>query len=69
MVNLQFFTWLEMQSLCLSAPIRGQHGVLEKKTPIDTAEYTLTLHTHAEEKRVRVRHMWARAGWDRMNST
>ncbi len=26
---------------------------------------TLTLHTHAEEKRVRVRQMWARAGWDR----
>jgi hypothetical protein len=26
-------------------------------------------HTHAEEKRVRVRQMWARAGWDRMNST
>ena len=31
--------------------------------------YTLMLHTHAEEKRVRVRQMWARAGWDRMNST
>ncbi len=26
---------------------------------------TLTLHTHAEEKRVRVRQMWARAGWGR----
>jgi hypothetical protein len=34
--------------------------------PVD---YTLTLHTHDEEKRVRVRQMWARAGWDRMNST
>ena len=32
-------------------------------------EYTLMLHTHAEEKRVRVRQMWVRAGWDRMNST
>jgi len=32
-------------------------------------EQTLMLHTHAEEKRVRVRQMWARAGWDRMNST
>jgi hypothetical protein len=31
--------------------------------------FTLTLHTHTEEKRVRVRQMWARAGWDRMNST
>ena len=30
---------------------------------------TLMLHTYAEEKRVRVRQMWARAGWDRMNST
>ncbi len=30
---------------------------------------TLMLHTHAEEKRVRVRQMWARADWDRMNST
>gem|GEM_PF-5789531 len=30
---------------------------------------TLTLHTHAEEKRVSARQMWARAGWDRMNST
>jgi hypothetical protein len=68
-VDLQFFTWLEMQSLSLSVPIRRQHGVLEMATPIDTAEYTLTLHTHAEEKRVRVRQMWARAGWDRMNST
>ena len=38
MVNLQFFTSLEMQSLCLSVPIRGQHGVLEKKTPVDTAK-------------------------------
>jgi len=27
------------------------------------------LDAHAEEKRVRVRQMWARAGWDRMNST
>jgi hypothetical protein len=30
---------------------------------------TLTLHTHAEEKGVRVHQMWASAGWDRMNST
>jgi len=34
-----------------------------------TAYLTLMFHTHAEEKRVRVRQMWARAGWDRMNST
>jgi hypothetical protein len=34
--------------------------------PVDL---TLTLHNQAEEKRVRVRQMWARAGWDRMNST
>ena len=31
--------------------------------------FTLTLHTHTEEKRVRVRQMWTRAGWGRMNST
>ena len=36
---------------------------------VGNVEYTLMLHTNAEEKRVRVPQMWARAGWDRMNST
>jgi len=36
------------------------------ETPV---QLTLMLQTHAEEKRVRVRQMWVRAGSDRMNST
>ena len=36
-MNLQFFTWLEVQSLCQSAPVGGQHGGVEKKIPIGTA--------------------------------
>jgi hypothetical protein len=36
-MNLQFFIWLEVQSLCQSAPVGGQHGGVEKKTPIDTS--------------------------------
>jgi hypothetical protein len=38
-------------------------------TQTEDGHFTLTLHTHAEEKRVRVRQMWPRAGWERMNST
>jgi len=34
-MNLQFFIWLEVQSLCQSAPVGGQHGGVEKKTPTD----------------------------------
>jgi hypothetical protein len=34
-VNLQFFTWLEVQSLCQPASVGGQHGGVEKKTPIE----------------------------------
>ena len=33
-MNLQFFIWLEVQSLCQSAPVGGQHGGVKKKTPI-----------------------------------
>jgi len=32
-VNLQFFTWLEVQSLCQSAPVGGQHGRGGKENP------------------------------------
>ena len=34
-MNLQFFTWLEVQSLCQSAPVGGQLGGVEKRTPTD----------------------------------
>ena len=34
-MNLQFFIWLEVQSLCHSAPVARQRGGVEKKTPID----------------------------------
>ena len=36
-MNLQFFIWLKVQSLCQSAPVGEQLGGVEKKTPIDTS--------------------------------
>jgi hypothetical protein len=32
-MNLQFFIWLEVQSLCQSAPVGGQHGRGGKENP------------------------------------
>jgi hypothetical protein len=39
-MNLQFFIWLEVQSLCQSAPVGGQHGGVEKKAPISQPPLT-----------------------------
>jgi hypothetical protein len=32
-MNLQFFIWLEAQSLCQPAPVGGQHGRGGKESP------------------------------------
>jgi hypothetical protein len=52
-------------------PVKSCHSgtALKKAVYVLYGLSTLTLHTHAEEKRVRVRQVWARAVWDRMNST
>jgi len=43
--------------------------IYEKPDFYATLGLTLMLQTHVEEKRVRERQIWSRAGSDRMNST
>ncbi len=65
-----FFTSIFCGSLFCGSAVHILDEVIANSGIFDGLGFlTLMLHTHAEEKRVRVRQMWARAGWDRMNST
>ena len=59
-MNLQFFIWLEVQSLCQSAPVGGQHGGVEKKTPIGLTRPMgvatgVNLHAHPTDSSMQTR--------------